>query len=272
MGYPSPFKAVSRKLTENIVITSGPFTRMGAFNFGSRMALLRFGDDIIVWSAVPYGDAAQKAIGMFPESARVTHLIVPDKEHTMAAVSYKEQYPNLKIIAPETVDLGASTPIDYKVTKKSAFKVLSNTNLLEEVGIDPQSPLLNLQFVYLPTHQNHELVVYDAASKTLFEADLLFNLGCKEALEQYSPETGYKQGHFPHLGLSFMTRYMHPGSKVGAFLMNKVANASHADTRRGLQAIYSLDFESIVMCHGNVLSQGAKEAFHSVFKAALEHK
>lgn len=179
MGYPNPFKTFSRNLTENIVITSGPFTRINTLNFGARMALLRFGEDIVVWSAIPYSEEVEKAITLLNGKGTITHLIIPDQEHTMAAKSFRAKYPGLKILAPDTVNLGPDTPIDYKVSAPSGNKVLSLANnlLSKELGIEPTSPLSNLEFVYLPTHANKELVVYDGKSKILFQADLIFNLG-----------------------------------------------------------------------------------------------
>ncbi|CAH2350222.1 hypothetical protein CLIB1423_01S05248 [[Candida] railenensis] len=269
--YPNPLKAISRKLTDDIVITSVPFTRSNLFNFGGRMALLKFGDDIIVWSAIPHSVEVEKAIALFSSpTASVTHLIIPDQEHTLAAVSFKEKYPNLKIIGPETVDLGPKTPIDYKLTESLANKILDKTNLSEDLGVDSSSALNNLQFVYFPSHANKELVVYDTKSKILFEGDLLFNLGAHEPSEQYSPATGYAKDFNPHGGLSFLTRYMQPYSKVGGALMRKVSSAGTPQAKRGLQAIYSWDFEQVVPCHGNVISKNAKEAFANVFKSSLE--
>lgn len=235
------------------------------------MALLKFGDDIVVWSAIPHSSEVEKAIALISSpTASVTHLIIPDQEHTLAAVSFKEKYPDLKIIGPETVDLGPKTPIDYKLSEKSANKILDKANLQEELGVDSSSVLNNLQFVYLPSHANKELVVYDAKSKILFEADLLFNLGAHEPSEQYSPDNGYAKGFNPHRGLSFLTRYMQPYSKVGAHLMRKALSADTPGAKKGLQAIYSWDFEQIVPCHGNIISNNAKEAFYNVFKPSLE--
>ena len=116
MGYPKTLKAVSRKLTNNIVIASCGFTRANTLNFGARMALFNYDNDIVVWSAIPYGDEVVKALELLTGDNggvfNITHLVVPDKEHTMAARSFKSNYPNMKIIAMETVDLGKDCPID----------------------------------------------------------------------------------------------------------------------------------------------------------------
>lgn len=279
MGYPKTLKAVSRKLTNNIVVTSCSFTRANALNFGARMALFNYENDIVVWSAIPYGEEVIKALRLLTGSERsdfnVTHLIIPDKEHTMAAKSFKSIYPNLKVIAMETVDLGKECPTDYRITSKIGNQLIDKSTLSKEVGISSSTILDNFEFVYLPTHANKELVVFEKNSKILFEADLIFNLGIagsnsgKATLEQLSPLTGYPDKFKPHLGKSFLTRYLQPYSKVGNYLTNFITKSSDPSCQKGLQAIYNWDFEQMVMCHGNIIDKDAKQAFKNVFKNSL---
>lgn len=265
MTYPEPLKALSRKLTSNIVISSTGFRRFGKVNFGGRMALFNYDNSVIVWSAIPYGDEVVKALNLLTgetTKANVTHLIIPDKEHTMAAKSFKQEYPDLKIIAMETVDLGKDCPIDYTITSKYAHKLI-DALVMEEIGIKDPAITKNFEFVYLPYHANKELVTYDLNSKMLFEADLLFNMNPKEKLEQFSPEAGFPDGFYPHLGWSFLTRFLHPKSKVGVSMFNRIAASRQSS--EGLKQIHKWDFEKIVMCHGNVIEHGAKEAFKDTF-------
>lgn len=268
MTYPDPLKAVVRKLTPNVTIASTSFKRFNKVNFGGRMALFNYDGNIIVWSAIPYGEEVAKALSNLTGEAanhNITHLIIPDLEHTMAAKSFKEKHPNIKIIAMEGVDLGETCPIDHYITSKHANKLIDST-VLKEIGINDPTILNNFQFVYLPYHANKELVTYDLNSKILFEADLLFNLGVK-GLEQFSPATGYPLDYYPHLGWSFPTKYLQPYSKVGISLFNKIANSTRS--AEGLKAIYKWDFEQIVMCHGNVIDTNAKESFKNVFGGVL---
>lgn len=280
MGYPTTLQAISRKLTNDIVIASCGFTRVNTLNFGARMALFNYDNSIVVWSAIPYGDEVIKALKLLTgnenEAFNITHLVIPDREHTLAAKSFKAQYPNMKIIAMESVDLGKDCPIDYTFTSKVGNELIDKRILSENIGIQDSVILNNFEFVYLPSHKNKELVMFDKNSKILFEADLLFNLGVpgsvsgKTKLEQFSTATGYPENFKPHLGKSFLTRYLQPHSKVGNWMANKVTKASDSETKKGLKAIYDWDFEKIVMCHGNIIESDAKNAFKSVFKSALQ--
>lgn len=270
MGYPSPLTVASRKLSENVVVSISGFTRFDRVNFGARMALFKVDNSVVVWSALPLTDDFPKALELLTgklTAANVSHLIIPDKEHTMAAHAFKAKYPDMKIIAMEGVAKDCTIPVDYEISAAHANKVLDSA-VLREIGVAEPAILDNFEFVYLPSHGNRELVMYHKASRTVFEADLLFNLNTAEPMEQFQPATGFPKGYSPFSGWSYVARYMNPESKVGRFLFNKLVNAQAA--AGGLRAIYSWDFDTLVMCHGNIIEKTGKEAFKKVFGGVLE--
>ncbi|CUM56611.1 uncharacterized protein AC631_04397 [Debaryomyces fabryi] len=279
MGYPNPLKTVSRSLTDNIVITSCGFSCVKVFNFGARMSLIKYGDEIIVWSPIPYGDEVIKALNLLTGNSsgvfNIAYLIIPNNEHNLAAKSFKANYPNIKIIALESIDLGLECPIDYRFTKDIGNTLVDQSVLSEKVGILSPAILNNLEFVYLLNSANKDLVMFDKNSKIMFEADILVNLGIpgstsgKATLEQYSTLTGYPDNFLPHFGLSFFTRYLQPYSKVGNWLVSRIANSANPNSQKGLKAIYDWDFEQIVMCHGNVIDRNAKLTFQNVYQSVL---
>ena len=277
MGYPPNFKIVTKSLTENILLASTAFSRVDKFNFGARMAVFKFpqSNKIILWSPLPYTPQVIDVLTKFTNNTNesnlnIAYVIIPDREHNLAAKSYKEKFPGCNLIGMEGLDEN-SLKLDYKFIKLMGNKVLKNDDL-RQIFNDNDSGLIvdNFEFVYLPNHANQELVVFDKSSSTLFEADLLFNLGVpgstlgETILEQYSPELGFPKGFNPHSGWSFITRYLQPYSKVGRFLFRKIVDINHS--KPGLEAIYnSWDFKTIVMCHGNIITKDAKEAFKHVF-------
>lgn len=264
--YPDPLKVVSRKITDSIVLSSSGFRRFGKINFGARMALFNYNGSIVVWLAMPYGDGVKRALELSAggKEPQVSYVIVPDREHTMAAKSFKQQFPALKIIAMEGVDLGLEAPIDHVIKADVKGKILDKL-ALELVGITDPVIVDNFEFVYLPSHANKELVMYDKNLKSLFQADLLFNLRGDEENEQFSKEVGHEGSVFN--GFSYPAKYMNPDSKVGRFFMNKAAGSSSG--AEGLRNIYSWDFDRLVMCHGTVFETGGKEAFRKVFGGVL---
>lgn len=280
MGYPEPLKTVSRKLTDNVVTTSCGFACVGILNLGARMTLFNYDGEIIVWSPIPYGDEVVKALTLLTGNNNgvfnVSHLIVPNNEHNLAAKSFKANYPNLKIIALEKVDLGEECPIDYRFTKEIASGVIDSRVLAETVGLLSPAILNNFEFVYFPASVNKEVVMFDKNLKAVMEGDILANLGIpgstsgEATLEQYSVLAGYPKNFLPHYGFSFFTRYLQPYSKVGGWIANKLINSANPITQTGLKSIYAWDFDKIVVCHGNIIDRNAKQALKSVYKSVLE--
>lgn len=267
MGYPSELKVVNRKLASNIAIGSAAFSRFNKLNFGARMAVFNFNQSVVIWSAMPYGPEVEKTIGMVAEEPfNITHLIIPDTQHTMAAKSFKDRYPKMQVIAMEGVDV-PGLKIDYVINDADGNKLLDKS-ALARIGLTDPTIVDNFEFVYLPLHGNKELVTFAKAARTVFGADLVFTLGGKLPLEQYSPATGYPANFYPHSGWSFMTRYMQPHSKVGAFLMRAICKPDHA--KQGLQTIYDWDFTKFVPCHGNVIEDNARAEFRAIFGSSLK--
>lgn len=268
MTYSNPLKIVTQKLTDNVLVAASGFKRFNKVNFGARMALFNYSSSVIVWSAMPYGDEVATAIETLTESpsSSVSYLIIPDKEHTIAAKLFKAKYPEMKIISVEEVDLGPETPIDYVVTAKYANKIIGK-EALQEIGISDPVISDNFEFVYLPSHANKELVTYDKNSKIVFEADLIFNLNSRVPQEQFSEELGFPKGYFPHSGYSFITRYLNPDLAIGTRLFRKLVNTTAS--AEGLRSIYSWDFDKLVMCHGNIIASDAKNEFKKVFGSVL---
>ncbi|OBA19815.1 hypothetical protein METBIDRAFT_79170 [Metschnikowia bicuspidata var. bicuspidata NRRL YB-4993] len=257
--YPSPLAVSSRKLTDNVVLSATGFKMKNRVNFGARMALFRFGDS----GGLEVNKALELLTGQTTDF-NVTHLIVPNSEHTMAVASFKKAFPMLKIIAMESVQLGKGVSPDYVMTSKYGNKKLG-AEALREIGVQEPEILENFEFVYLPS--NKELVTYHKESKAVFEADILFNLRSDVPMEQFSPATGFPKNYHPFSGMSFPARFLNADSKMGRFLPRKMVNAKAS--AKGLQAINAWNFDTIVMCHGNVMEKGGKAAFKKVYLSVL---
>ncbi|GEQ68430.1 hypothetical protein JCM33374_g2098 [Metschnikowia sp. JCM 33374] len=267
--YPKPLVVSSKKLAENIVLSVAGFKRFDKVNFGARMALIHVKNSIVVWSAMPFSDDVNKALELLTgkkSGFNVSHLIVPDLEHTMAAPSFKKEFPQLKIIAMEGVQFNEGVTADYVITSKYANERITSETL-KEIGVAEAEILDNFEFVYLPSHGNKELITYHKDSKTVFEGDLIFNLRTDEPMEQFSPATGFPSNYFAFSGWSYIARYLNPDSAVGCFLFRQLVNQKKA--AEGLRAIYAWDFDAIVLCHGNNLEKGGKAAFKKVFSGVL---
>lgn len=267
--YPKDFKAAIRKLADNVVIASTQFTRSGLLHFGARMTLFNYDDKVIVWSAIPYGEEVVKSLKLLTGkdgNFNVSYLIIPDTEHTMAAKSFKDVYPEMKVIAMDGVKVPVA--VDYKITESDGNKLL-DSEYLKKLGITDSALLDNFEMVYLPSHTNKELVLFDKPNKILCQADLLLLLGPKGTkLEQYSKETGCEPNFNIFTGFSRIMGYSHADCGWFVGLTNRLLQTKKPDTQQGLKVINSWDFKTMVPCHGNVVEDG-KTVFNKFFSSVL---
>lgn len=266
MTYPSPLIVSARKLSPDVVVAVSGFKRFGKVNFGARMALFNINNTIVAWSAIPYGPGVADALELLTGSREntVSHFIVPDREHTMAAASFRKQFPNLKVLAMAGV---AGLNPDYEVSAEHANQTIGAA-ALAQLGVTDPAILANFEFVFLPSHGNQELVTYHKPSRTVFEADLLFNLRADEPMEQFLPATGFPASYRPFTGWSFIARFLNPDLALGRAMFRMLVKPQQA--KGGLQAIYAWDFDSLVMCHGNIIETGGKAQFAKVFGLVLD--
>lgn len=274
MGYSTPFTAVSRKIADNIVITSCPFSILNKLNVGARMAVFSYGSRVVVWSPIPYGDEFEKAVRLLIPSGDydVAYIIVVNTQHNLAACEYKERFPDAQVLGAASIKLKGDKEVDVKFTSAVGDRLLDRNALETELALADSLILDNFQFVYMSKSKNRELVVYETNAQVLLVGDVLFNLGRpgttdgSVVLEQFSPAAGISQPFYPHSGWSFLSRYMQPESKVGTWIMNDVVQSKLSETQAALRAVQELDFKQIVLCHGDIIDSDAKGSFKKVFK------
>lgn len=266
-GYEEPLKGAIRKISDNIVTVSTPFTILGFVHLGARMALFKYGDNVVIWSAIPYGPLFEEALELLSdgEPVNIAYVIVPNTAHYLCAHEYKLKYPHVKIIAPEFTNLKENIQVDYKVDSSIGSRIIGKEILQANLNIDDDYLLDNFNFVYMPKHTFNELVVYEKNSKTLFAADLIIDSG-KPNLEQYCAKTGYSDGHCPHTGFSYFARYLSVDNFIGRLIMKLLVNKSFTLDRQALISINFLPFERIVPSHGNIIDTNAKEIYQDVFQ------
>lgn len=271
MGYPNPIQASIRKIAANVVTVSCPFSIKDRLDVGARMSLIKIGPNVIIYSPIPYGPYMDEALQLLngnDSSAKVTHLFIVNRQHNLAAKSFKDVYPELKIFAGYNVDLGDECPIDYTLTRELGNKVITGSDFKTSWGIT--EPWVDqLEVVLLRFHKNSDVVLLHKPSKVLFEGDVVFNLGVSDdngEVEQYSPATGFPEKHYPFTGWSFLLRWMQPAGFLGKFFCSRLTQSATPEGLEGVKVVADLDFDVIVPCHGNVIDKDAKKVFRSNFK------
>lgn len=271
MGYQVPLKVATKRLSANVLTVSCPFSILDKLNVGARMVIFNFQGDIIIWSPIPYSkEILDNAIAQLTsEPYTLKYIFIINIEHNLAGETYREAYPEVKLIGPEATQ---RCTIDIVLTNENAMKVIKGSGW-ETLGVSDPSIIDNFELIYNSYHKNKELVIFEKSTKAIFLADFIFNLGIpgttngEYVLEQYSPDLGFPKGFNPHGGWSFFTRYLQPNSKVGKYLMNRLQKTkNHPEkTKEIITLINEWDYDTIIMVHGDDITKNAKETLAGIY-------
>jgi len=120
-------------------------------------------------------------------------------------------------------------------------------------GFEPE-----IQACYFSGHQSKDVAFLHVPSKTLIEADLLFNL---PGHEQYSKTKS---------GDSFLLRWtgFGPYSTLHKRFPSLIGK-DKAAMKRDAATVAGWDFERIIPCHGDVIEKDGKKAWTSAYEWVL---
>ncbi|KZZ91626.1 hypothetical protein AAP_03332 [Ascosphaera apis ARSEF 7405] len=249
---------VIRDVCESITTISLPFSRYGYVPIGGRATIVKLKTgSLAVFSPVAYTPSVETKLNELGN--RVRYLIAPDVEHHLFIKAWKDLYPQAEVIGPH----GLQEKWQYHpATKNEKVDYVFTPENKREMKIQPEFDE-EFDYEYVNAHQNRELVFCHKPSRTLIEADLMFNL---PAVEQYSksPED--------------------PAGSGAARLMNKAGCAAsncnnwqrrflwyagirdHKSGKESIARISEWDFQRLIPCHGDVIEVAAKNVFLDVFK------
>lgn len=246
---------VIRDITPNITTLSVPFLRFGHLKIGGRGTLVKLQTgNVAIFSPVAFTpDVKAKVQSLGP----VKYIVAPDIEHHIFVSTWAKEYPDAEIIGMEGLPEKRESDPATKGTKFA--HVFSAKNKLD-LKITPEFDA-EFSYEYFHSHQNKELVFLHKPSRTMIEADLIFNL---PATEQYS-----KSGVDPRSG--FLT-------KLFGGIMNTRGEATWqkrllwygpaGKDRKGfaesVKRVKPWDFDRIIPCHGDVIETGGKAVFNKL--------
>ncbi|KAF5352157.1 hypothetical protein D9758_009199 [Tetrapyrgos nigripes] len=206
---------------------SRPFSRFGVIPIGGRSTAIKLRDgDVWVLASTPLDSKTKSTLETL---GPVRYIIGADAVHHLFLSEFKRAYPDAKLIAPQ----GATENVADKSLKFDGVW-----------GRDPPDTMYGfeeeIKHCYFSGFINKDVAFLHVESKTLIEADLLFNLPPKEQYSQ-SPSSGQVPG-FSNFGPS-------------SWLHSKVSSAMNVDSARAMKfdvkTVTSWDFDRIIPCHGH---------------------
>ncbi|RPD56934.1 hypothetical protein L226DRAFT_491143 [Lentinus tigrinus ALCF2SS1-7] len=240
----SSAKCAIREVAKDVWTFSCPFSRFNLFPVGGRSTAIRLSNgDVWVLASTPLDEATKAKLG---EIGPVKWIIGADAVHHLFLGDYKKQYPDAKVIA----------------VHEAAKKVKNGLKFDGAWGADPPNTQYgfenDIKHCYFSGFKNKDVAFFHPASKTMIEADLLFNL---PATEQYSRTRS--SGKVPFFGNLNPYTWAH----------KKFAWSLGVDTeamKRDVKTVLGWDFERIIPCHGDVIEKDGKKAWTEAYKWYLD--
>lgn len=192
----------------------------------------------------------------------VKYLTALDNEHHIFLDEWHAAYPTAKLIAPDGL-----RPKREKMNKSLPFHYLfPSSSAKASFSIDADFDR-EFEYEYVDGHANKELVFCHKPSKTLIEADLMFNL---PATEQMS-----KSGEDPNSGILTKLFGALQNTRGDAkwqkrMLWYALSSGDRDGFNKSVQRISAWDFDRIIPCHGDVIESGGKGVFAKVFAWHIE--
>ncbi|PAV20659.1 hypothetical protein PNOK_0328600 [Pyrrhoderma noxium] len=238
---------VIREVTDNVWTFSRPFYRFNVFPVGGRSTVIKLSNgDLWVAASTPLdADTKSKLEGL---GGKVKYIIGLDAVHNLYLPELKAAYPDAKLI-------GVPAHLSKPNLKGLKFDGV--------YGVDPEGTKYGfedeIKSRYFSGFVNQDVAFNHIESRTLIEADLLFNLPAKE---QFSKSKSY--GGFPALGNLFGP-YSWAHKK---FVYN--AGVNKEAMRRDARAVAEWDFDRIIPCHGDTIETNGKNAWLEAYKWFLQ--
>ncbi|KAJ4294180.1 hypothetical protein N0V90_007870 [Kalmusia sp. IMI 367209] len=240
-----------------ITTLSVPFLRFGRIKIGGRGTIVRLQNGTLaVFSPVALTDDVKQKVAELGEVKYITAL---DFEHHIFLGPWHAAYPNAIVLGPEGLAEKRASQNNEAVPFAHVF---SKDKPVTSIDADFDR---EFDYEYVPAHQNKEIVFHHKPTRTLIEADLLFNY---PSTEQFS-----KTGESATSGIltklfGALTSVHGKGQKRAIWY--GISSGDRLGFAKSVERINKWDFERIVPCHGDVIETGGKGIFQSVMEWHLE--
>lgn len=266
---PAEVMVIRDVVPRTITTLSVPFARFERIKIGGRGTIVRLQNgSLAVFSPVALTDDVKQKVAELGEVKYIAALDIevplPSlyckrdsniQQHHIFLGPWHAAYPSAAVIGPEGLPEKRKSQNNEDVPFAHVF---TKDNPL--TSIDPAfDSEFNFEFVH--AHSNKEIVFHHKPTRTLIEADLMFNYPSNE---QYS-----KAGVDPTSGLAtkifgFLTKTQGMAQKRAIWYA--MSARDRPGFAKSVSKINEWDFDRIIPCHGDVIENGGKGIFQSVME------
>ena len=248
-----------RKIDPNITTFTTQFNRFAPFGFrkfiavGNRATAIRLSSSkVLLLNPIQLTPSIRETL----DEMGGVHYISCDLGHHMYIRSYLDAWPNAKALGVQGLETKRRDVEWDHIYSVGDGNKPPETIFRADWGDDIQTILFD-GFI------TRAIAYLHCPSSTLIVSDLLMNLPC---YEQYTPSSSASQGP----GSRAFSQAANPYSLFFRSLIYCIAVTDYAAMRRDVKRVAEWDVRRIVVCHGEVIEEGAVEAWRSAYHWFLE--
>ncbi len=230
-----------REIDRDIWVAEQPLRYFG-LSVGTRMTIVRLANrELVVISPIEVDIVMVQQLN---ELGTVQHIIAPNLYHYLFAANFKTLYPNALFWAAP--GLTAKKP-DLSIDRTIQTDGQMIWDGLESIFFAGFRTLGLRGFDAL-----NECVFFHTASRTLILTDTAFHFD-----ESFSPLT------------QFAARILGGYKNLSPSLLERLATTDKEQVRKSVEQVLKWDFDRVVMAHGSIVGQNAKEKFQKGYEQFL---
>lgn len=216
-----------RQLADDLWVVARPFRVTGLGDVGVRMTVIRLQrGELILHSPVPASPDLCEAIVRL---GMVRHLVGPNRVHHLYLGEWLEAFPGAEIWgAPGLAEKRRDLTFHHVLSERSTAEWSNEVLAVPIAGI----PYLR------------EVALLHRASRTLVLTDLAFNLPTRPGL---------------------LARLAGVGGRFGPSRLLRLLVRDRGALAGSIAALLELDFDRVIVSHGEVLESGGHAAFEAAF-------
>lgn len=247
---------VFRDILPNMTILSTPFARGGLFKVGGRATIIRLQTGALaVLSPVALTDDVRAKIRSMGDN--VKYISAMDLEHHIFITPWAKAYPQAEVIGMEGLpEKREKDPATKGIRFSHVFTQSNKSHMRISEEFDNE-----FEYEYIHSHLSKELVYYHKPTRTMIQADFIFNL---PGHEQYS-KTGQAadSGILNKLFIGLMN------AKKDAiwqrrFVWYLAGSKDRAGFSESVNRMKRWDLQRIIPSHGDVIEAGAQGVFDTI--------
>ncbi len=247
---------VFRDILPNMATISSPFARFGVFKVGGRATIVKLQTgSLAVFSPVALTDDVRSKIQSMGNN--VKYISAMDIEHHIFITPWAKEYPQAEVIGVEGLpEKREKDPATKGVKFSHVFTQSNKKDMRISEEFDRE-----FEYEFLHSHPSKELIYYHKPSKTMIEADFIFNL---PAYEQYS-----KSGEAATSGVltKLFTGVMNTRNDITwqrRFVWYLLSSKDRGGFSDSVNRMKRWELQRIIPSHGDVIESEAQSVFDKI--------